>query len=124
VAGRILRVTAINGFTANPACIAVKGKVAVAADEHVWIPGFGHNVDGFADQADGRHVGLVPDAIAVFTVAFVEFSDRFLVNGFHEISPEQSSFLDSSLCNFIAVMGCPPGALFSNPGFLHQKSCS
>jgi hypothetical protein len=90
----------------------------------VWIPGLGRDVNGFADQADSCHAGLVPDSSAVFPVVIEQFSDRFPVNGFHALSPDQAiDVLQACFqCNFIAVMPVHQLSLYSSPGFLCQKS--
>jgi hypothetical protein len=82
----VVRIPPIDGFTANLAFITVKGKTAIATDQHMIIPAFGNDMDGTADQADRCHFRLVSDAVAILAIMIEKFAGRILVEGFHGIS--------------------------------------
>jgi hypothetical protein len=80
------RISPIDGFTARLAFITVKGKSAIATDQHMVIPALGNDMDRAADQADRCHFRLVSDAVAVLAIMIEQFAGRILVKGLHVIS--------------------------------------
>jgi hypothetical protein len=83
----ILRVAPVYRCTAGTAVITVKREIAVAAYPHKIITILGDYFYGGTDQTDRSHIRLVPDAVAIFAVLFIEFFGSLPVKIMHPHSP-------------------------------------